>query len=150
MKELVGTWFECKVKYMKMLDNGLQKKVTELYVADGVSWAEAEVRMTKAMGQITKEPFEITAMNKTRYKEVFIDGDANIWYKAKVQFTTINEKLGREKKQFSYFLVNGMDIEDAKKSIDNAFGNSMLDYTVSKLEETAILDVFLHEEEKKI
>ena len=31
-------WFECKVSYEKMLENGMQKKVTEPYLVDALSF----------------------------------------------------------------------------------------------------------------
>ena len=34
-------WFECKVSYEKMLENGMQKKVTEPYLVDALSFTEA-------------------------------------------------------------------------------------------------------------
>ena len=37
-------WFECKVSYEKMLENGMQKKVTEPYLVDALSFTEAEAR----------------------------------------------------------------------------------------------------------
>ena len=38
-------WFECKVSYEKMLENGMQKKVTEPYLVDALSFTEAEARI---------------------------------------------------------------------------------------------------------
>ena len=38
-------WFECKVSYEKMLENGTQKKVTEPYLVDALSFTEAEARI---------------------------------------------------------------------------------------------------------
>ena len=35
-------WFECKVSYEKMMENGMQKKVTEPYLVDALSFKEAE------------------------------------------------------------------------------------------------------------
>ena len=28
------TWFECKIRYEKVMENGMQKKVTEPYLVD--------------------------------------------------------------------------------------------------------------------
>lgn len=149
MKDLVGTWFECKVKYQKLAENGLEKKVTELYTVNAVSWGEAEVKITEEMKHIANGDFELLDIKKAAYKEVLVKENADIWYKAKVQFVTLDEKTNKEKKQGFYYLVNGFDIDDAKKSIDECF-DTTTDYTVSKIEETAILEVFLSKEDKKI
>ena len=39
------TWFECRIRYEKMMDNGMQKKVTEPYLVDALSFTEAEARI---------------------------------------------------------------------------------------------------------
>ena len=36
-------WFECKVKYRKMDDTGVQKVTTEPYLVDALSYTEAEM-----------------------------------------------------------------------------------------------------------
>ena len=41
----MANWFECRVKYDKMLENGMQKKVTEPYLVDALSFTEAEARI---------------------------------------------------------------------------------------------------------
>ena len=45
-------WFECKVSYEKMLENGMQKKVTEPYLVDALSFTEAEARIIEELSLI--------------------------------------------------------------------------------------------------
>ena len=45
----MANWFECKVKYDKMMENGLLKKVNEPYLVDALSFTEAEARIIKEM-----------------------------------------------------------------------------------------------------
>lgn len=146
MRSKTGTFFECKVKYMKTLENGLEKKVTECYVVDAASWAEAEARITEEMSAYISGEFEITDIRMAAYKEVFISDNPNadVWYKAKVQFVTIDEKTEQEKKSVFYYLVNGTDIDDAKKGIDEIFSKTMIDYNVSNIGETVIIEYFEH------
>ena len=42
MRTKTATWFECRVKYVKVMDDGMQKSVTEQYVVDAMSFTEAE------------------------------------------------------------------------------------------------------------
>ena len=35
------TWFECKIRYEKVMENGMNKKVTEPYLVDALSFTEA-------------------------------------------------------------------------------------------------------------
>ena len=39
------TWFECKIRYEKVMENGMQKKITEPYLVDALSFTEAEARI---------------------------------------------------------------------------------------------------------
>ena len=38
-------WFECKIRYEKVAENGMNKKVTEPYLVDALSFTEAESRI---------------------------------------------------------------------------------------------------------
>ena len=38
----MATWFECKVKYEKLTENGQQKAVTEPYLVDALSFTDGE------------------------------------------------------------------------------------------------------------
>ena len=38
----MATWFECKVTYEKIGEDGLQKKTTEPYLVDALSFTDAE------------------------------------------------------------------------------------------------------------
>ena len=45
MRSRTATWFECKIAYEKVMEDGLQKKVTENYVVDDLSFTEADKRI---------------------------------------------------------------------------------------------------------
>ena len=45
------TWFECKIRYEKVMENGMNKKVTEPYLVDALSFTEAEARIIEEMTQ---------------------------------------------------------------------------------------------------
>ena len=49
MRSRTAIWFECKIAYEKVMDDGLQKKVTENYVVDALSFTEAEKRIMEEM-----------------------------------------------------------------------------------------------------
>ena len=44
MRSRTATWFECKIRYEKVMEDGLQKTITENYVVDALSFSEAEER----------------------------------------------------------------------------------------------------------
>ena len=46
-RKMTANWFEAKVKYMKVNEDGREKKVNEAYLLDAMSYTEAERRIVK-------------------------------------------------------------------------------------------------------
>ena len=84
-------WFECKIRYEKVMEDGIQRKVTESYTVDALSFAEAEERITEEMSSYISGEFTVENVKKAPYKEIFFSDDetADRWYKAKLVFITI-------------------------------------------------------------
>lgn len=144
MRSRTSIWFECKVRYEKNGEDGVPKKVIETYVVDAVSFGEAESRILEEMGKYVSGEIEVVDLKIAQYKEIFF-ADSNLadkWYKAKLAFITIDEKIDKEKKTSVYYLVNAGNIDAAKKNVDDIMGKSMIDYETKSLSETQIIDVF--------
>lgn len=144
MRSRTANWFICKIRYEKVMEDGLQKKVTEQYVVDALSFTEAEARITEQMSQYISGEFEVVEIDRCVFKEVFFSDEdsADKWYKAKLQFITIDEKTEKEKKTAVYYLVQGSSLENARKNIDEVMGGTMIDYSIAGVNETKIMDVF--------
>ena len=50
---MMHTWFLTKIRYEKVMENGMQKKVTEPYLVDALSFTEAEARITEEMTPVS-------------------------------------------------------------------------------------------------
>ena len=100
MRSRTAQWFECKIQYEKTMDDGLQKKVTESYVIDALSFTEAEQRIMEELSAYISGEFTIKDIKIAPYKEIFFSDDelADRWYKAKLQFITIDEKCEKERR----------------------------------------------------
>lgn len=144
MKTLNSKWFECKVRYDKMLEDGTQKKVTEQYVVDAVSFAEAEARVTDEVSAFISGEFDIVAEKIAPYREVFI-GDGDVYYQCRVNIITLDEKTDKEKKSAIHHLVLANSFDDARRIVANEYDKSMVDYVIAKLSETPTVDLFVHE-----
>lgn len=144
MRSRTSNWFIAKIRYEKTMEDGLQKKVTEQYVVDALSFTEAEARITEEMSSYISGEFEVWEIDRAVFKEVFFsDGEMDdCWFKAKVQFITIDEKTEKEKKTNVYYLVQGATLEGARKNIDEVMGGTMIDYRIAAVSETTIMDVF--------
>lgn len=150
MRSKTATWFECKIRYEKVMEDGLQKKVTEQYVVDALSFSEAEQRIIEEMSAYISGEFEVTDVKKAQYKEVFFS-DADLedrYYKAKLAFITIDEKTEKEKRSNVTYLVQAATLDGAVKNINEVMDGTMIDYEKSNIAETKIIDVFEYAQDK--
>ena len=69
----MANWFECKVRYDKMLETGQQKKVNEPYLVDALSFTEAEARIIEEITPFISGDFTVSAVKRTRISEIFYD-----------------------------------------------------------------------------
>ena len=150
MRSRTANWFECKIRYEKLMDDGMQKKVTETYVVDALSFSEAEERIIEEMSSYISGEFTVQDIKKAAYGEIFFSDDANAdrWYKAKLQFITIDEKTDKEKRSSVNYLVQAGTLNGAVKNIDQVMGGTMIDYVIFSVAETTLMDVFEYKKEE--
>ena len=134
-----------------MMEDGMPKKVVELYTVDALSFSEAEERIMEEMSSYVSGEIEIADLKIAPYKEIFFaDSDlADKWYKTKLAFITIDEKTDKEKKTSVFYLVNAGNINSAIKNIDEVIGGTMIDYQTINVSETSIMDVFEYKKKEK-
>lgn len=151
MRSRTAIWFECKVRYEKTMEDGMPKKVVEIYTVDALSFSEAEERIMEEMSSYVSGEIDIVDLKIAQYKEIFFaDSDlADKWYKAKLAFITIDEKTDKEKKTSVFYLVNAGNINSAIKNIDEVMGGTMIDYQTLNVSETNIMDVFEYKPKEK-
>ena len=144
MRSRTAIWFECKIRYEKTMEDGLPKKVSEVYVVDALSFSEAEERITKEMSSYISGEFEIVDVKIAPYVEVFFADDnlADQWFKAKLSFITIDERTDKEKRTSMMYLVNAGNISSAINNIDKVMSGTMIDYVTTSISATKIFDVF--------
>ena len=151
MRSRTANWFECKIRYEKTMDDGLQKKVTESYVVDALSFSEAEERIIEEMSAYISGDFTVQDIKKAAYGEIFFSDDpsADRWYKAKLQFITIDEKTEKEKRSSVNYLFQAGTMNGAMKNIEEGMGGTMIDYSIASVQETQLMDVFEYKKPEK-
>ena len=135
-------WFECKVSYEKMMDNGIMKRVSEPYLVDALSFTEAEARVIENVKQYVSGEFQVTNIKRDRIAELFFNPTGDRYYRIKVNFISLDEKSGTEKKTTVQMIAQASDIREAIIVLDAGMKNSMADYTIASVTETMIMDVF--------
>lgn len=138
----MALWFECKVRYDKMQENGAIKKVTEPYLVDALTFTEAESRIIEEMKPYISGEFSISAVKKTRISEIFFDENGDRYYMVKVNFITLDEKSGMEKRSSSFILVQASDFTGSLKRFEEGMKGTIADYEIASITETMLMDVY--------
>lgn len=157
-------WYQVKARLERVQDNGSQKMVSENYLVQAFSFGMAEDAIRNEIAPFASGEFDIVAVVRKNYSEIItdkfgiesrIDGEArrilgqknasmeaDKWFKCKLNFITLDEKSGKEKKTAQFFLVNANTALTAHELVDNFMRDSMSDYEVEQVDETKILEVF--------
>lgn len=161
------TLYECGVRFDKQMENGLIKRVTELYLVYALSFSEAEARITSEMKPFMSGEFDVVTIKRTNYSEIVFDrynlyseADANVqkltranskasevadkWFRAKVNLITMDEKTALEKKLAVHYIINAGSINAAHKTLVAHMKGTLCDYEIASLDETHIMDVYLY------
>ncbi len=142
----MNTWFESTAKYTKIDETGQEKKVSETYLLDAISFTEAENRIYDELKSMIRGEFVIAKITRTKISEIIPSDNGDRWYKARVAFITVDEENGKEKKVIQNLLVFSDNIKNAFDQIINAMQGMMADFEIIGISESTILEVFPYKE----
>ena len=147
MKSKVSKFFEVKIQYQKTQEDGKEKKVTEQYVVEALSFTEAESRIAEEMLPYTDGDLDVVSEKIAPFNEIFISDNStdDKWFISKVGFITLDEKTAKEKKQTFRYLVQAATSEHALYYTKTMLNQCLSDYSIDSVQETPTLNVFLHE-----
>lgn len=156
-------WNLCKVRYEKVMENGIRKNVTEQFVVNAETFTIAELRLQKVLADELPSGFDIIAITRLKIAEIVLDkagvasyinseaqkifgnnalsGEADKWFKVKINFITLDEKTGKEKKAPFFWLVNADSPRTADELTAIEMRKSMCDFTIESVVEMKIVDV---------
>ena len=137
----MNNYFEVKITFDKTLENGKEKKVSELYLVDAVSFTEAEAKITAEFSPLPN--FKVKSIRQYKVAEIVnkTNLDDSRYFKCKVNFITLDEKSGKEKKTAVYMLVDAETLDKAKALLVEHMKSTMADYSIEKIEETKLMAV---------
>jgi hypothetical protein len=138
----MNNWFECKVTFDKVMENGMQKKVTEPYLVDALSFTEAEARITEEIHPFVSGELVVADIKRARLSELFLNENGDRYYLIKVFFITLDEKSGAEKKTTARMLAQASDLKEAIAVFEEGMKGTMSDYTIASVSETLLVDIF--------
>ena len=152
MTSKVSKYYEVKIQYQKTLEDGKEKKVTEQYAVEALSFTEAESRIIEEMTPYISGDFDIVSEKIAPYNEIILSDNStdDKWFVSKVGFIALDEKTAKEKKQTFRYLVQAETSEKAMDYTKEMFSHGMSDYSIDAVQDTPTLDVFLYEVKKEV
>ena len=145
-------WFECKVSYERQADSMGMKKISESYLVDALSFTEAEKRIIKEIRPfVSVGELEVVNIRRARIAELFLNEEAedDRYFRAKVNFITVDEKSGSEKKTSATMIVKSDSLPNAVTELKAQLDSQMASYEIAAVTDTQILDVFQYEAPEK-
>ena len=146
MNTKFSKYFEVKIQYQKMQEDGKEKRVTEQYVVEASSFTESENRIIEEMTPYISGELDVVSEKIAPYNEIFLSDNStdDKWFVSKVGFITLDEKTAKEKKQTFRYLVQAATSELALDYTKTMLHQCMSDYSIDSVQDTPTLDVFLH------
>ena len=144
MKTKFSKYFEVKIQYEKMLEDGKEKKVTEQYVVEALSFTEAEARITEEMNPYISGEFDVVSEKIAPFNEILISDSLNDdkWFICKVSLITIDEKTSKENKTSQRLLVQADTSQTALEYTKKLFYSSMTEFSIDAVKDTPTLEVY--------
>ena len=138
-------WYETTVKFEKTAEDGKIVKVSQKNLVDALSFTEAEARIIKEMTPFVSGEFKVAGIVPKKINEIFYNENGDKWFRAKVNFITLDEEKGVERKTPNTMLVQACNIKEAREGLVEGMKGTMADYEVEAITETKIMDVFKYE-----
>nr|DAS12027.1 MAG TPA: protein of unknown function (DUF4494) [Caudoviricetes sp.] len=133
-------YYEVKVRYNRLVEDG-DRRVTETYLVNALSVAEAEARaITKLNPYVFYGDIEFVNVSASKYYELLLN-EEDYYYKAKVEVARMNEKTGRVSTSTLSLLINADSIEYAFIICKRRIGQSLEDFKLTSISECPIVGV---------
>lgn len=142
----MNNWFTVKVKYTKQLENGSFKRVTEPYLLAAMTFTDAEARIYEELGQIIRGEFNVVGIMRTEIHDIFYYEDADVWYKIKLSYESMDAESEKAKKVSQNFLVTAHSVKEAYDRISESLSKLMVDFEIPMITVSPIVEVFPYQE----
>lgn len=135
-------YFEVSVRYDKLTEDGMCKKVKECYIMNALTFAEAEKTAQEYVAQCWCGEFDVTAIKIVKLADVVAttDNGADRYYLIKHKVVTHDEKTGKEKEHTEKIIFQASDINDARNRHKEYNADWLLDGEPMSIVETKYIE----------
>lgn len=145
----MSNFFLIKIKYLAITETGKQKFVTKSIVFPAETYTEAEVRATRYADNWALCDYTIKSVKPFKVAKILtMDSDIPLWYIAKIETITLNERTGKEEHVSFNILTEATCFDNAIETTAKYIAESVMDMRVLAIMQTYISDVALSEEYK--
>ena len=132
--------------------DGYEEGFRKSNLVDALSFTEAEERIIKEIRPfVSVGELEVVNIRRARIAELFLNEEAedDRYFRAKVNFITVDEKSGSEKKTSATMIVKSDSLPNAVTELKAQLDSQMASYEIAAVTDTQILDVFQYEAPEK-
>ena len=143
----MNKWFTVKVKYTKQLDNGALKRISEPYLLAAMTFTDAEARIYEELGSVIRGEFNVVGIARTEIHDIFAYDDADVWYKCKVRYESVDADTEKARKVNQNFLVSANSVKEAYERIVESLDTLMVDFEIPSIIVSPIVEIFPYNED---
>ena len=125
---------------------------SESYLVDALSsQRQRSVSSRRLDPFVSVGELEVVNIRRARIAELFLNDEAedDRYFRAKVNFITVDEKSGSEKKTSATMIVKSDSLPNAVTELKAQLDSQMASYEIAAVTDTQILDVFQYEAPEK-
>ena len=142
----MNNWMLAKIKMTVQLENGTFKRATQPYLFTAMSFTDCETRIYEELGTIIRGEFNVVSINRQDIHDIFHHEDSDVWYLGKIVFDGTIDGEGTKKTRQS-FLLTADSVADATGRLKEALSGLMVDFEITGVTVSPIVDVFPYREE---
>jgi hypothetical protein len=86
--------------------------------------------------------FLVSDIKRARISELFPNESGDKWYRCKVNFISLDEEKGVEKRVASTMFTQASTLKEAVEVLDKGMKGTLADYEIASVVETNVMDVF--------
>lgn len=135
----MDSFFKCSVKRTETADNGMERKVTDEYIVDAMSYTEAEARIMEEIAGTGIDSADVD-ITRLRVDEV-VPSEGGSWFKVTVDFISLDERTGDEKRKPHSYMVEAGSLVEAISRFEEHMEGTVTDWALTLVkEEKRIVD----------
>lgn len=146
MNTLEKYWFDGKIRYPEIQNDGFEKNMTREFMIPAVTFGEAEEKLIKTTETETKGNYEVTSITKTKVEDVHYhdkiqedNGERLRWYKVKVNFLWVDDN-GKERKDSHFHMVQAISTDEVNMILQGFIESTVDKSQIADIVETKVVD----------